>query len=73
MSISVDGFVAGPAQGVDDPVGVGGLKLHEWHWHGSEPGHEEDAGPAEDLLRRRGAYVMGRNMFGPIRGEWDWD
>ncbi len=40
MSISLDGFVAGPAQGRDDPVGVGGLKIHEWHWHGGEPGHE---------------------------------
>ena len=33
LSISVDGFVAGPDQDRDNPVGVGGLKLHEWHWH----------------------------------------
>jgi dihydrofolate reductase len=73
MSISLDGFVAGPRQGREDPVGVGGLALHEWHWNADEPGHESDAGMRDDLLRQRGAYVMGRNMFGPIRGEWDDD
>src|SRR5436190_20360268 len=74
MSMSLDGFVAGPRQDRDNPVGVGGLRLHEWHWHAGEPGHEADAGPREELLKRRGAYVMGRNMFGPIRGPWaeDW-
>ena len=72
--MSLDGFVAGPRQDRDNPVGVGGLRLHEWHWHAGEPGHEADAGPREELLKRRGAYVMGRNMFGPIRGPWaeDW-
>jgi dihydrofolate reductase len=73
MSISLDGFVAGPRQSRDDPVGVGGLKLHEWHWHAGEPGHEADAGPRDELMAPRGAYVMGRNMFGPVRGEWDED
>src|ERR1022692_1149092 len=73
MSISLDGFVAGPSQGRDDPVGVGGLKLHEWHWHAGEPGHEADAGQRDELLKPRGAYVMGRNMFGPVRDEWDGD
>ena len=73
MSISLNGFVAGPDQGPDDPVGIGGLKLHEWHWHAGEPGHEADAGPRDELLKPRGAYVMGRNMFGPIRGAWDGD
>src|SRR5436305_3082628 len=74
MSISLDGFVAGPRQDRDNPAGVGGLRLHEWHWHAGESGHEADAGPREELMKRRGAYVMGRNMFGPIRGEWteDW-
>src|ERR1700738_3416251 len=74
MSISLDGFVAGPSQDRDNPVGVGGLKLHKWHWHAGEPGHEGDAGPRDELLNQRGAYVMGRNMFGPIRGAWteDW-
>lgn len=74
MSISLDGFVAGPDQSPEDPMGVGGLRLHEWHWHAGEPGHEVDVGPRDALLSPRGAYVMGRNMFGPIRGEWkgDW-
>jgi dihydrofolate reductase len=73
MSMSLDGFVAGPRQSREDPVGVGGLKLHEWHWHAGEPGHEGDAGPRDELMAPRGAYVMGRNMFGPIRGDWDED
>ena len=74
MSISLDGFVAGPDQGPDDPVGVGGLRLHEWHWHAGEPGHEADLAMRDEMLKPRGAYVMGRNMFGPIRGAWagDW-
>lgn len=74
MSISLDGFVAGPGQDRDNPVGVGGLELHEWHWHAGEPGHELDGGPRDELLKQRGAYVMGRNMFGPTRGVWkeDW-
>lgn len=71
MSISLDGFVAGPNQDRANPVGVGGLKLHEWHWHAGKSGHEADALARDDLLKPRGAYVMGRNMFGPIRGEWD--
>jgi dihydrofolate reductase len=71
MSISLDGFVAGPDQSRDDPVGVGGLRLHEWHQRAGEPGREADVGPRDELIERRGAYVMGRNMFGPIRGEWD--
>jgi dihydrofolate reductase len=73
MSVSVDGFVAGPGQDRNNPVGVGGLKLHEWHWHAGQTGHEADAAPREDLMRSRGAYIMGRNMFGPIRGDWDED
>ena len=73
MSISLDGFVAGPDQSQDNPIGVGGLALHEWHFRADEPGHEADAAARDDLLKRRGAYVMGRNMFGPVRGEWDED
>lgn len=71
MSISVDGFVAGPRQDRDNPVGVGGLQLHQWQWHAGEPGHEADARPRDELITRDGAYVMGRSMFGPIRGDWD--
>lgn len=71
MSISLDGFVAGPRQDRDNPLGIGGLALHEWHR--KEPFHEADIGMRDDLLISRGAYVMGRNMFGPIRGEWNED
>jgi dihydrofolate reductase len=73
MSISLDGFVAGPEQSRDNPLGLGGMLLHEWHFKADEPGHEADAQLRDELLSKRGAYVMGRNMFGPIRGEWDED
>jgi dihydrofolate reductase len=69
MSISLDGFVAGPDQSRENPLGIGGLELH--HWHLDEPLNEADARVRNALMRRRGAYVMGRNMFGPIRGPWD--
>ena len=68
MSISLDGYVAGPDQSLESPLGVGGMKLH--HWHIDEPLNEADARARDFLLRPRGAYVMGRNMFGPIRGPW---
>src|SRR2546423_4675967 len=71
MSISLDGFVAGPDQSRDNPLGVGGLELH--HWHLDDPIHEADARARDELMKPRGAYVMGRNMFGPIRGPWDRD
>src|SRR5256885_10486626 len=71
LSISLDGYVAGPKQDRDNPIGVGGLQLHQWHL--AEPLHEGDARSREHLAKKRGAYVMGRNMFGPIRGEWDED
>ena len=72
MSISVDGFVAGPDQSMDNPLGIGGPQLHKWHM--GEPGNDADRRMAEELLTPKGAYVMGRNMFGPIRGDWagDW-
>ena len=69
LSISLDGYIAGPRQDRDNPIGVGGLQLHQWHL--AEPLHEGDARSREHLAKKRGAYVMGRNMFGPIRGEWD--
>ena len=70
MSMSLDGFVAGPDQSREDPLGKRGLELHGWHL-GDERANESDATAERRLLRPRGAYVMGRNMFGPIRGEWD--
>jgi dihydrofolate reductase len=71
ISISLDGFMAGPDQNRDNPLGVGGLRLHRWHL--GEPESDVDAQLTAELLRPRGAFVMGRNMFGPIRGEWDED
>lgn len=72
MSISMDGFVAGPDQSVDNPLGRRGMELHTWHL-GDRRATDADRTATGWLLRPRGAYVMGRNMFGPIRGEWDGD
>jgi dihydrofolate reductase len=76
MSMSLDGFVAGPEQSRENPMGKGDPhRNHRWHM-GDERANEADAKLQDLLLRPRGAYVMGRNMFGPIRGEWgdeQWD
>src|SRR3954465_9901563 len=74
MSISLDGFVAGAEQSREKPLGKRGMELHSWHL-GDERANDADATAEGWLMRPRGAYVMGRNMFGPIRGEWDedWD
>ena len=72
MSISLDGFVAGPDQSRDDPLGKRGIELHHWHL-GDERANDADQTATAWLMRPRGAYVMGRNMFGPIRGAWDED
>ena len=74
MSISLDGFVAGPDQSQEHPLGIDGHKVHAWHLPGQKH-HPVDEAFAERLLGPRGAYIMGRNMFGPVRGEWgtsDW-
>lgn len=72
MSISLDGFACGPDQSRENPLGVGGMQVHRWHL--GEITHPADLAARDMLLRPRGAYVMGRNMFGPIRGPWseDW-
>ena len=70
MSMSLDGFVAGPDQSQDNPLGVGGMEVHRWHLDAQDP---VDVAFTESLLAPKGAYVMGRNMFGPIRGEWEGD
>ena len=67
MSISLDGFVAGPDQSRDDPLGKRGRELHGWHI-GDPRANDADKVAAGWLMRPRGAYVMGRNMYGPIRG-----
>jgi dihydrofolate reductase len=72
LSISLDGFVAGPDQSEENPIGVGGVELHRWHL---DVTNAADRKMTDRLLAPRGAYVMGRNMFGPVRGEWgasDW-
>src|SRR5436305_14636888 len=68
MSISLDGYVAGPDQSLESPLGIRGMELHQWHL--DEPLNEADARARDLLMRPRGAYVMGRNMYGPVRGPW---
>ena len=69
MSISLDGFVAGPDQSRENPLGKRGGELHRWHL-GDARANDADKTVTAWLMRPRGAYVMGRNMFGPIRGKW---
>jgi dihydrofolate reductase len=71
--MSLDGYVAGPNQSLENPLGIGGIGVHHWHLDPNDM-HEADAAATAELLRPMGAYIMGRNMFGPIRGEWtgDW-
>ena len=80
ISMSLDGFVAGPEQSVDNPLGIGGERLHEWvvplaAWRGphGKPGGEvnESTQVLEESLANIGATVMGRNMFGGHPGPWD--
>jgi dihydrofolate reductase len=74
MSISADGFVAGPNQNEDNPLGEGGLALHAWHL-GDQAEHPVNKQVADEMMEGFGAFIMGRNMYGPIRGEWgdtDW-
>jgi dihydrofolate reductase len=80
FTISLDGFGAGPNQDIDNPLGVGGRDLHQWLFptrtlqrtlFGSESG---TTGIDDDFAARGftniGAWILGRNMFGPIRGPW---
>jgi dihydrofolate reductase len=74
MSISADGYVAGPHQSEADPIGVGGLALHEWHL-GPTKDCPANRQVVTEMMAEMGATIMGRNMFGPVRGEWgdsDW-
>jgi dihydrofolate reductase len=76
VTISLDGFLAGADQSLEEPLGVGGERLHQWMFPGDDGALlEGDAASREHLAKQRGAYVMGRNMFGPDRGAWagsDW-
>jgi len=79
FSISVDGFGAGADQGLDHPLGRGGEDLHQWVFptrtfqrlYGKEDG---TTGVDDDFAARGfdniGAWILGRNMFGPVRGPW---
>ncbi|GAA1420623.1 dihydrofolate reductase family protein [Agrococcus citreus] len=66
VGVSVDGFVAGVDQSEEHPLGLGGEDLHRWMLEAQEENAAEIAG-----ILGHGAYIMGRNLFGPIRGEWD--
>ena len=78
LTMSLDGYVAGPAQSVENPLGEGGLALHEWAFvtHNFRAGHGLDGGESgldNDHAAWNagiGATIMGRNMFGPVRGPW---
>jgi dihydrofolate reductase len=79
ITMSLDGFVAGPNQSEQDPLGVGGEELHTWvvalaAWreaHGMEGGEVNESTPVvEGLLENVGATIMGRNMFGGGPGPW---
>ncbi|MDT5093583.1 MAG: hypothetical protein QOH60_2946 [Mycobacterium sp.] len=70
MSISADGYVAGPGQSEQHPLGIGGEALHQWHL-GAAKNHPVNLQVVSDMMDGMGATIMGRNMFGPIRGEWD--
>ena len=79
FSVSLDGYGAGPDQSLDNPLGVGGVALHEWAFatrtframFGQDGG---DTGIDDDFAVRGfanvGAWILGRNMFGPLRGAW---
>ena len=68
VTVSLDGFMAGPGQTLEHPMGRGAIEMHRWHFGEL---NEVDQRWADRLLRPRGAVVMGRNMYGPVRGPWD--
>ncbi len=70
VSISLDGFLAGPDQSLETPLGRGGERLHRWHIDPDAIARGADEAMRTDLLTSCGAVVMGRNMFGPVRGPW---
>ncbi len=87
FGISIDGFGAGPDQSLGDPMGVGGMALHQWVFGtptfrrmagdfagsllaGHSERHDVDETFAARGFENLGAWIMGRNMFGPVRGPW---
>lgn len=80
FAVSLDGYGAGPDQSLENPLGVGGMALHDWAFAtrgfqrrvlGADGG---ETGIDDDFIERGfdgvGAWILGRNMFGPIRGPW---
>ena len=79
FSVSVDGFGAGPEQSLQDPLGKRGTELHRWFvgtrtfkaMFGQDGGSQGvDEGVAQRSMDGFGAFIIGRNMFGPVRGQW---
>lgn len=79
FSVSIDGFGAGPGQDLDHPLGIGGQALHRWAFatrtFKNMFGEEGGSTGVDDAFARRGfenigAWILGRNMFGPVRGPW---
>lgn len=82
FSMSLDGYAAGPGQSLEHPLGVGGLRLHDWVFatragrrvfgmDGGDEGRDSEVFALGDA--GIGATIMGRNMFGPVRGSWGGD
>lgn len=79
FAVTLDGYSAGPRQDLEHPLGVGGEKMMQWFFptrtfqqmHGDSPG---ETGIDDDMAKKGfvnvGAWILGRNMFGPIRGAW---
>lgn len=79
VGVSLDGYSAGPDQSIDNPLGVGGPELMEWFFptktfiemYGDGPGETGiDNDFAAVSMSGKGAWILGRNMFGPVRGPW---
>jgi len=79
FSLSIDGYGAGPRQSLDNPLGAGGLEMMDWFFHTRTWQRIHGTGDGEtgidDQMAARsfegiGAWILGRNMFGPIRGPW---
>jgi dihydrofolate reductase len=79
ITMSLDGYVAAPEQSEENPLGVGGMDLHQWAFpleafkrtHGEEGGEiNASSAVVEERRANIGATIMGRNMFGPVRGPW---
>jgi dihydrofolate reductase len=79
FGISIDGYGAGPSQSRENPLGIGGMALHDWMFptrtfqrmtgkDGGTTGIDDDF--AARGFENLGAWIIGRNMFGPVRGPW---